>query len=91
MSECISSLVALCRRSALGLGCGRDVSSLGWGARVQNTWAERVAGVGGRHTLGPGRQEMGRSHSPPLGPGNKRGFQETEGSGKILGGWPSEV
>ena len=44
-----------------------------------------------RHTLGPGRQEMGRGHSPPLGPGNKRAFQETEGSGKILGGWPSEV
>lgn len=25
----------------MGLGCGKDVSSLGWGARVRSTWAER--------------------------------------------------
>ena len=76
-----------------GLLSSGPVMARGQSLAQQNTWAERVAGVGGRHTLGPGRQSSWlatghvgsgvsrwhRHRADPVDPGRRRGEGHPEG------------
>ena len=82
-----SRCAAYCQLIDLFLPCSAFLS-IPLGERLEIVWSKILSSYKAaleRHTLGPGRQEVGSSHSPSLGSGNKRGFQEREASGKISG------